>query len=73
MPVSACRSYCEHGGICELEAGHDGLHDSRYCQWDDDHALTEEEADAVAARSTYGADYLRLKAVVGRFMPEEPL
>jgi hypothetical protein len=41
-----CGSYCEHGGICILEAGHEGLHDSDYCRWDDAHALTEWEADA---------------------------
>ena len=43
--TSHCWSYCEHGGVCELLEGHDGLHDSRYCQWDDDHAVSEEEAD----------------------------
>jgi hypothetical protein len=43
----ACRSYCEHGGVCILDEGHEGLHDSDYCQWDDEHALTKEAADAL--------------------------
>jgi hypothetical protein len=45
-----CDSYCEHGGVCELEKGHAGLHDSRYCQWDDEHALTKDAADEVLIR-----------------------
>lgn len=42
-----CDTYCEHGGECVLEQGHEGLHDSRYCQWSDADALSKEEADAV--------------------------
>jgi len=45
--MKPCDSYCEHGGVCELELGHEGLHDSRYCQWDDAHALTKAEADEI--------------------------
>jgi hypothetical protein len=45
-----CDSNCEHGGVCILAYGHDGLHDSRYCQWDDEHALSPEEADEVYLR-----------------------
>jgi len=40
-----CNSYCSHGGVCELEDGHEGQHDSRYCQWSDDEALDKDEAD----------------------------
>ena len=40
-----CDSYCEHGGECELDRGHDGLHDSRYCQWDDAGAVSQQESD----------------------------
>lgn len=40
-----CETYCEHGGICELDKGHEGLHDSRYCQWTDNEAIGKEEAD----------------------------
>ena len=43
--ASSCWSYCTHGGVCELDAGHEGLHDSRYCTWTDDEAIDEEEAD----------------------------
>lgn len=60
-----CGSYCEHGGICELAAGHDGLHDSGYCQWDDAHALTEWEADEVLASKPSGASYLAFKDALG--------
>jgi hypothetical protein len=42
-----CDSYCSHGGVCVLERGHELPHDSRYCQWTDDEALTKHEADAI--------------------------
>lgn len=45
--MANCESYCSHGGVCELEAGHEGRHDSRYCQWSDDEALDKGTADAV--------------------------
>jgi hypothetical protein len=45
--VRGGHSYCEHGGVCELPDGHDGLHDSGYCQWSDDEALTKDAADAI--------------------------
>lgn len=40
-----CESYCSHGGVCELDPGHEGLHDSSFCQWADAEALTKEAAD----------------------------
>lgn len=46
-----CKSYCSHGGVCVLEQGHKGKHDSRYCTWTDDEALTRAEADEVLAES----------------------
>jgi hypothetical protein len=49
-----CDSYCEHGGVCELYAGHEGLHDSSYCQWDDAHAVSKEQADAELRRKNPG-------------------
>jgi hypothetical protein len=61
----SCGSYCEHGGICELPKGHEGLHDSRYCQWDDAHALTEWEADQVLSQAPGGTDYLDFKNSLG--------
>lgn len=42
-----CETYCSHGGVCELEQGHEGQHDSRYCQWGDDESLSRDEANAV--------------------------
>lgn len=47
VATGLCDSYCEHGGVCMREFGHDGLHDSKYCQWDDEHALSKEDANAV--------------------------
>ena len=41
--LGACDSYCEHGGICILDLGHDGLHDSQYCQWEN--GISRAEAD----------------------------
>ena len=37
--MTYCISFCSHGGICELDAGHEGLHDSRFCTWTDDEAI----------------------------------
>ena len=42
-----CTSYCTHGGSCVLEKDHDGLHDSRYCQWTDEEAISKEEANEI--------------------------
>lgn len=42
-----CNSFCSHGGVCELDLDHGGLHDSGYCQWADAEALTRDAADAV--------------------------
>lgn len=47
MSDALCDSYCEHGGCCVLDAGHEGLHDSRYCKWSDSQALPKDEADAL--------------------------
>jgi len=67
--MTACGSYCEHGGVCILPAGHGGLHDSRFCQWDDEHALTEEEADALMRRnpSPEAALYVAIKEAFGLY------
>lgn len=68
-----CGSYCEHGGICVLNRGHTGLHDSRYCQWDDAHALTEDEADNVLLETTNGRDYLMVKTVLAPLFKDSGL
>ena len=56
--MSLCKSYCQHGGRCESDAGHDGLHDSGYCTWTDAEALTHEAADEVLRTKTGGDMYL---------------
>ena len=53
-----CDSYCSHGGRCELQPGHDGLHDSRYCTWGEAEALSREQADAVLGSTAAGQDFL---------------
>jgi hypothetical protein len=47
MTKLICESYCSHGGVCELDPGHEGLHDSSYCQWADAQSLTREAADEI--------------------------
>ncbi len=46
-----CNSYCVHGGICILKEGHDGKHDSDYCQWTDKEAISKEGADELFLRA----------------------
>lgn len=58
--MSYCDSYCSHGGVCELDPGHEGLHDSRYCQWADAEALTREAADAILATKPGGEGLVAL-------------
>jgi hypothetical protein len=53
-----CDSYCSHGGRCTLKSGHTGLHNSGYCTWDDNEALTRQEADEVMAQTQEGRDFL---------------
>ena len=42
-----CSQHCKHGGVCELEEGHQGEHDSSFCKWKDEESLTKEEADEI--------------------------
>lgn len=53
--MTMCETYCSHGGVCELERGHEGQHDSRYCQWTDDEALSRDEANEVLSRTPGGS------------------
>jgi hypothetical protein len=62
--TSSCTTFCSHGGICELDAGHEGLHDSSYCTWTDDEAISRKEADALLV-SKGGADLLAFGDVIG--------
>lgn len=65
-----CESYCEHGGCCHLPRRHEGLHDSGYCQWDDDRALSKAEADAVY-ESKGGGVFLGLENALRDMFEEE--
>jgi len=47
MTQVGCDSYCEHGAVCALYEGHDGEHDSNFCQWTDETAISREEANAI--------------------------
>lgn len=49
MTNDLCESYCSHGGACPLPPGHEGRHDSGYCQWTDDEAITREQAQQILA------------------------
>lgn len=53
-----CESYCSHGGVCKLEPGHDGLHDTGYCTWSDAEALSEVEANEVLREKPGGDDVI---------------
>jgi hypothetical protein len=55
-----CESYCSHGGICELDANHPPPHDSFFCKWTDDEALSRADADAVLAGKTGGAEVVAM-------------
>lgn len=64
-----CRSYCQHGGVCELAAGHEGLHDSRYCTWTDAESIAKDHADAILASKPGGSEILgiidMMEAIIG--------
>lgn len=50
-----CLAYCSHGGVCNREDGHEGKHDSDYCQWTDEESISYDEAQSrLAARSEQG-------------------
>jgi len=61
-------SDCEHGGRCRLLPGHVMPHDSRYCQWDDAHAFTRVEADAILAQDPEGRLFLDTLGLAGLIM-----
>lgn len=66
-PDTHCDTYCEHGGVCELVAGHEGPHDSSYCKWTDDQAISREDADELLVQKPLGAVLLPIyDAVVPR-------
>lgn len=53
-----CPANCSHGGECILPAGHEGLHDAKFCQWPDDKTVSKAEADAVLATKPGGLQVL---------------
>lgn len=65
-----CGAYCSHGGICILSKGHEGKHDTDYCQWDDEESITRQEADAILATKP-GGDTLLLMESLFRNEPEQ--
>lgn len=71
-PARFCISYCQHGGVCERERGHDGKHDSGYCEWTDAEAVTKAEGDALArAASPFGELFVAVDDVVRAIDPPE--
>ena len=54
-----CNAYCSHGGICVLNAGHEGQHDTKYCQWGDEDSISKQEADSLL-RTKPGGDLILL-------------
>ncbi len=66
-----CRSYCSHGGVCALPPGHEPPHDSKYCRWTDEEALTKAEADEILAGKPGGAEYLQETAIQGAWWDVE--
>ena len=55
MMKDFCETYCSHGGVCELDAGHEGPHDSGYCTWTNEEAISRDAADELlAARGPEG-------------------
>lgn len=62
--MSGCMTYCTHGGICELESGHDGLHDSSYCQWPDTQSATRRDADEILSAKPGGNAIVIMQALI---------
>lgn len=51
-----CNAYCTHGGVCNLDTGHEGLHSaSGYCEWEDRQSISEAEADQKINDKGYGS------------------
>jgi hypothetical protein len=47
-----CNEVCTHGGVCDLNKGHEGKHSAGgYCEWEGYSGVSQEE----------GADMMRLK------------
>lgn len=60
-----CNVFCSHGGVCTLDLGHDGLHDSKYCTWSDEESLTRAEADEVLSDKPGGSSVVATWDILG--------
>jgi len=56
IEVLFCLKYCQHGGACSREPGHEGLHNTKQpsrpdagycCDFSDEQSIPKEEADMV--------------------------
>lgn len=54
-----CETYCEYGGICNLEKGHEGLHDTGYCKFAK--GTPKEVADSLFIQKAGGARRMKLQ------------
>ena len=43
-----CGRRCCHGGCCILPEGHEGNHDTEFCQFSEAEALSDEDGDNLA-------------------------
>lgn len=60
-----CNEYCSHGGICILNAGHSGQHETGYCKWDTADSITKSEADAIMSQTPTGALIVQMSDLFG--------
>lgn len=45
-----CNRRCVHGGVCDLDRGHAGMHSaSGYCRFSDDEAISDLDGDLLFA------------------------
>ena len=59
-----CNANCKHGGVCEGVLGHEGPHNSGYCQWESKDSISQEQADEIMRRKAYPEALIQLEAVL---------
>lgn len=47
--LGECDVSCKHGGVCRLDVGHKGKHNSDYCTWDNKESISKEDANRILA------------------------
>ena len=68
-----CGRRCSHGGCCTLDGGHDGDHDTGFCTYSDDEALSDFDGDELfASRNPEWAALVPLQAIVESAANREP-